>query len=240
MCQLFLKLQPPPFPPEIGAQIYSPTQRFNFAFFIKKNRKCRDLGLECNWEGGEISLVSLLLCICLMKCWRVPNKRFLLLLLLLLQCKCTKWITYYNSLRSARGNTVEECNNSISRSVAYHAHDRLRPDDCITIFFYPFLLLVFLLFCARVHSSLLLRFQSGEDRLDVVARDFRVTDSRGDLLFAANRKVYTNFPSTHFLYFSFQFNNFKMKKQKRKWRSVLISSAFPVNFFSRDFVCGDI
>lgn len=33
-------------------------------------------------------------------------------------------------------------------------------------------------------------FQSGEDRLDVVARDFRVTDSRGDLLFAANRKAF--------------------------------------------------
>jgi hypothetical protein len=29
---------------------------------------------------------------------------------------------------------------------------------------------------------------AGEDRLEVVARDFRVTNSRQELLFAANRK----------------------------------------------------
>lgn len=41
-----------------------------------------------------------------------------------------------------------------------------------------FLLLLLLLFVQR----------TGEDRLEVVARDFRVTNSRQELLFAANRK----------------------------------------------------
>ena len=38
------------------------------------------------------------------------------------------------------------------------------------------------------YVCLCVRVIAGEDRLEVVARDFRVTNSRQELLFAANRK----------------------------------------------------
>jgi hypothetical protein len=82
----------------------------------------------------------------------------------------------------------------VSRLVSYHA---LLDDDCITFL----ILSLFFLYSPR-----LIHFKSGEDRLDVVARDFRVTDSRGDLLFAANRKVFFNLSSSLFLS-QFSFSN---------------------------------